>query len=90
MQLNSYYPEPKQFPNYVPEEFVPFMDKQVEEWVNNGAQQPWKEAKKDGDPDIPTVISFQALSHPNRELYGMADISMNSVDIYAFFYGQWC
>ena len=57
MQLNSYYPEPKQFPNYVPEEFVPFMDKQVEEWVNNGALQPWKEAKKDGDPDIPTVIS---------------------------------
>ena len=45
MQLNSYYPEPKQFPNYVPEEFVPFMDKQVVEWVNNGALQPWKEAK---------------------------------------------
>ena len=32
-QLHSYYPPAKQFPNYVPEEFVPFMDSQVQEWV---------------------------------------------------------
>ena len=57
MQLNSYYPHAKEFPNYVPDEFIPFMDKQVEEWVNNGALMDWQKARKEGDPDIPTVVS---------------------------------
>jgi len=32
------------------------MDKQVEEWVNNGALMEWQKARK-GDPEIPTVVS---------------------------------
>ena len=33
------------------------MNEQIEEWVNNGPFQLWEEAKQNGDPDIPTVIS---------------------------------
>ena len=57
MKLDSYYPQPKEFSNYVPEEFIPFMDQQVQEWVGNGALLQWEKAKKEGDPAIPTVVS---------------------------------
>jgi len=57
MKLDSYYPQPKEFSNYVPEEFIPFMDQQVQEWVGNGALLLWEKAKKEGDPAIPTVVS---------------------------------
>ena len=57
MKLDSYYPQPKEFSNYVPEEFIPFMDQQVQEWVGNGALQEWEKVKKKGDPAIPTVVS---------------------------------
>ena len=35
-QTHSYYPEQKQFENYVPSEFKDFMNEQVQEWVNLG------------------------------------------------------
>ena len=34
--LNSYYPQKKHFENYVPQEFVGFMNEQIQEWVNLG------------------------------------------------------
>ena len=46
MKLDSYYPQPKEFSNYVPEEFIPFMDQQVQEWVGNGAFYNGKKQKR--------------------------------------------
>ena len=48
MKLDSYYPQPKEFSNYVPEEFIPFMDQQVQEWVTNGALLQWDKVTKEG------------------------------------------
>ena len=56
MKLDSYYPQAKEFPNYVPEEFSPFMDMQVQEWVGNGALMEWEKGRQEGDPDIQTVV----------------------------------
>ena len=33
------------------------MDEQITEWVRIGALEEWSKVKKDGDPDIPVVIS---------------------------------
>ena len=40
-KLNSYYPLPKEFSNYVPAEFETFMDNQIKEWVQIGALEKW-------------------------------------------------
>ena len=55
--LDSYYPEPQHFDNYVPEEFQQFMEENVQEWVNMGVLQKWDEIKSPEDPDIPLVVS---------------------------------
>ena len=64
-KLDSYYPQPKEFPNYVPDEFTSFMDNQVKEWVTNGALMEWDKARKEGDPAIPTVVSPLGIE-PNK------------------------
>ena len=55
--LNSYYPLPKEFSNYVPAEFEVFMDNQIKEWVQNGALEEWDKVREPGDPFIPMVVS---------------------------------
>ena len=55
--LNSYYPLPKEFSNYVPAEFEVFMDNQIKEWVQNGALEEWDKVREPGDPFIPVVVS---------------------------------
>ena len=55
--LDSYYPGPQHFDNYVPEEFQQFMEENVQEWVNMGVLQKWDEIKSPEDPDIPLVVS---------------------------------
>ena len=56
IELNSYYPEPRHFENYVPEEFHQFMDENVQEWVNLGVLQKWDEIKSSSDPEVPLVV----------------------------------
>ena len=56
-KLNSYYPLPKEFSNYVPAESETFMDNQIKEWVQIGALEKWDEVREPGDPFIPTVVS---------------------------------
>jgi len=56
IELNSYYPEPRHFENYVPEEFHQFMDENVQEWVNLGVLQKWDEIKSSSDPEMPLVV----------------------------------
>ena len=51
--LNSYYPEPRQFENYVPQEFYSLMNEQVQQWVNLGVLKEWSEVKSETDPEIP-------------------------------------
>ena len=56
IELNSFYPAPQQFHNYVPDEFKQFMDENVQEWVNLGVLQRWDKIKSPNDPDIPLVV----------------------------------
>ena len=56
IELKSYYPAPKHFENYVPEEFHHFMDENVQEWVNLGVLQKWEDMKSPDDPDMPLVV----------------------------------
>ena len=55
-RLNSYYPQPKQMENYVPQEFYHFMNEQVQEWVNLGVLKKWEDIRKDSDMDTPWVV----------------------------------
>ena len=64
-QIHSYYPEQKQFENYVPSEFKDFMNEQVQEWVNLGVLRKWSEVKEASDPDIPIVVSPLGIE-PNK------------------------
>ena len=56
IELNSYYPEPRHFENYVPEEFHQFTDENVQEWVNLGVLQKWDEIRSPSDPEVPLVV----------------------------------
>ena len=56
IQLNSFYPHPQHFDNYVPESFHQFMDENVQEWFNLGVLEKWDDAKTADDPDIPLVV----------------------------------
>jgi len=55
--LDSYYPSPQQFDNYVPEQFEQFMEENVQEWINLGVLQRWNDVRRPEDPDIPQVVS---------------------------------
>ena len=55
--INSFYPEPQIFPNYVPKEFEEFMSNTVEDWVSLGMLVEWESVRKPGDPFIPVVVS---------------------------------
>ena len=55
--LDSYYPAPQHFDNYVPEEFQQFMDENVQEWINLGVLEKWNDVKSPTDPDTPLVVS---------------------------------
>ena len=55
-QLNSYYPEPCVFENYVPQQFEQFMDSTVQEWLNLGVLEEWEKVKLPSDPPIPVVV----------------------------------
>ena len=57
ISLNSYYPQPHQFDNYVPPEFEEFMDSTVKDWVQLGMLLKWDEVRQPGDPFIPVVVS---------------------------------
>ena len=56
IQLNSFYPQPQHFDNYVPESFHQFMDENVQEWFNLGVLEKWDDVKTADDPDIPLVV----------------------------------
>ena len=56
IELNSFYPAPQQFHNYVPNEFKQFMDENVQEWVKLGVLKRWDKVKSLDDPDIPLVV----------------------------------
>ena len=56
IQLDSYYPAPQHFENYVPEEFQQFMDENVQEWINLGVLERWEDAKSLEDPETPLVV----------------------------------
>ena len=58
-KLNSYYPLPKKFSNYVPAEFETFMGNQIKEWI--GGLEKWDEVREPGDPFIPTVVSLLGI-----------------------------
>ena len=55
--LDSYYPSPQQFDNYVPEQFEQFMEENVQEWINLGVLQRWDDVRSPEDPNIPQVVS---------------------------------
>ena len=57
ISLNSYYPQPHQFDNYVPPEFEEFMDSTVKDWVQLGMLLKWDEVRQPRDPFIPVVVS---------------------------------
>jgi len=63
--LKSYYPEPRQFENYVPQEYHTFMNEQVQEWVNMGVLKEWSKVKSETDPGIPLVVSPLGVE-PNK------------------------
>ena len=56
-EVHSYYPQPREFENYVPPEFRSFMNEQVQEWVNLGVLRKWEDVRTKNDPLIPTVVS---------------------------------
>ena len=56
IELNSFYPAPQQFHNYVPNEFKQFMDENVQEWVNLGVLQRWDKIRSPDDLEIPLVV----------------------------------
>ena len=86
MELNSYYPAPQHFDNYVSEEFFQFMDENVQEWVNLGVLEKWDEVKSPGDPEFPTVVCPLGWSLKNPEDYGMVGMLMSSAETYLL---QW-
>ena len=53
IQLDSYYPAPQHFDNYVPDEFQQFMDENVQEWVNLGVLEKWDDVTSTGDKRSP-------------------------------------
>ena len=55
--VQSYYPQPREFENYVPPEFQNFMNEQVQEWVNLGVLRRCEEVRSGSDSLIPTVVS---------------------------------
>ena len=57
IRLNSHYPHPQAFPNYVPPEFEKFMDDTVQEWTESGVLQDWEQIRLPHEPLIPTVIT---------------------------------
>ena len=56
IKLNSHYPAPQHFDNYVPEEFRQFMDENVQEWVNLGVLQKWDEIRTQQIQKPPLVV----------------------------------
>ena len=56
IELNSYYPAPQHFDNYVPAEFHDFMNDNVQEWVNLGVLEKWDEVRTPKDPKTPLVV----------------------------------
>ena len=56
IQLDSYYPAPNHFDNYVPEQFQQFMDENVQEWVNLGVLEKWDDVRSPQDPEVPLVV----------------------------------
>ena len=71
---NSYYPPPREFPNYVPAEFETFMDIQVKEWVQDGALEEWDKGREPGDPFILSCSVSWGLNPPSLKLYGIRDM----------------
>ena len=56
IKLNSFYPEPHVFENYVPQQFEQFMDSNVKEWRDLGAPEEWDKVKLPSDPPVPVVV----------------------------------
>jgi len=50
IELNSFYPAPQQFDNYVPEEFNQFMEENIQEWINLGVLERWDDVRSAEDP----------------------------------------
>ena len=57
IKMHSYYPTAQQFDNYVPPEFEEFMNEQVQDWVRMGALLEWEKVRKEGESNIPLVVS---------------------------------
>ena len=57
IEVDSHYPAPQHFDNYVPEQFQQFMEENVQQWVNLGVLQKWDEVNSPGDPKVPLVVS---------------------------------
>ena len=64
-EVHSYYPQPREFENYVPPEFRSFMNEQVQEWVNLGVLRNWEDVRTKNDPLIPTIVSPLGIE-PNK------------------------
>jgi len=56
IELNSFYPAPQQFDNYVPEEFNQFMEENIQEWLNLGVLERWDDVRSVEDPLTPRVV----------------------------------
>jgi len=56
IELNSFYPAPQQFDNYVPEEFNQFMEENIQEWINLGVLERWNDVRSAEDPLTPHVV----------------------------------
>ena len=63
--LDSVYPEPVHFNNYVPQQFEEFMITTVKEWGKLGVIQPWDIAKGSSTDMKPTVVCPLGIA-PNK------------------------
>ena len=72
--LDSYYPSPQQFDNYVPEQFEQFMEENVQEWINLGVLQRWDDVRSPEDPNIPRVVSPLGVEPKKPRVCGMEDM----------------
>ena len=72
--LDSHYPAPQHFDNYVPEEFQQFMEENVQEWVNLGVLKKWEEVRTPEDANIPLVVSPLGVEPKKPRVCGMVDM----------------
>ena len=72
--INSRYPQPACFDNYVPTQFKEFMKKTIQEWEDIGVIQKWESFRQNSLEEKPVVVCPLSVEPDKPEPYGMEGI----------------